>query len=147
MGCRSVVIVAAFETEQHARRFSEDKRLTEHLAQMRPLIESSWRAPTKPIMRWAKSSATSFGGGRAERRDDMAISATIAGFVASIDAAKLPPELVARTRLLVLDLVGNAVRARREAESTPPLIAAAEALGLCAGKARVFADTQGYAPA
>jgi 2-methylcitrate dehydratase PrpD len=47
----------------------------------------------------------------------------------------------------VLDLVGNAVRARREAESTPPLIAAAEALGLCAGKARVFADTQGYAPA
>jgi 2-methylcitrate dehydratase PrpD len=77
----------------------------------------------------------------------MSVSANLASFAASIDPAKLPPELVARTRLLVLDLVGNGVRARLEAESTPPLLAAVAALGLGAGKARVFADPQGYAPA
>lgn len=77
----------------------------------------------------------------------MDISAQLATFAAKLDLAALPPEVVARTRLLVLDLIGNAVRARQASESTPALLAAVEALGLANGPARVFADMRGYAPA
>jgi 2-methylcitrate dehydratase PrpD len=77
----------------------------------------------------------------------MDISARLAAYAANLDIAVLPPDVVARTRLLVLDLIGNAVRARRDSESTPALLAAVEALGLANGQARVFADPHGYAPA
>ncbi len=77
----------------------------------------------------------------------MAITPQLSDFVAACSTDTLPPAVVARTRLLVLDLVGNAVRARHDAESTPALIAAVGALGLADGSARVFADERGYAPA
>ena len=35
---------------------------------------------------------------------------------------RLPPEVVTRARFLVLDLVGNIVRARHDAESTPSFL-------------------------
>jgi hypothetical protein len=38
---RSIVLVAAFETQEHARRFREDKGLVEHIVGMQPLIESA----------------------------------------------------------------------------------------------------------
>lgn len=76
----------------------------------------------------------------------MAITSELAAFVARTDIATLPPEIVGRTRLLVLDIVGNAVRARHDAESTPALLAAVAALGLADGSAHVFADERGYAP-
>ena len=75
------------------------------------------------------------------------ITTGLARFVAGSTFAALPPAVVARTRLLVLDLVGNAVRARYDAESTPALLQAVAALGLAQGTARVFADAAGYAPA
>ena len=77
----------------------------------------------------------------------MTITADLSSFVSSCTAASLPPEVVRRTSLLVLDLAGNAIRARHDAESTPALLAAVSALGLAVGPARVFADPAGYAPA
>ncbi|WP_120008712.1 MmgE/PrpD family protein [Teichococcus vastitatis] len=71
----------------------------------------------------------------------------LSGFAAGVALADLPPEVVARTRLLVLDLAGNAVRARHDAESTPALLAAVRALGLDRGDSRVFGDGATYAPA
>ena len=53
-----------------------------------------------------------------------AVTAELAAYCASLDFATLPPEVVERARFLVLDLVGNIVRARHDAESTPSLLAA-----------------------
>ena len=77
----------------------------------------------------------------------MPITADLAAFVSRLSPGDLPPEVVARTRLLTLDLVGNAVRARHDSESTPALLAAVSALGLRHGDSRVFADPDGYSPA
>ncbi len=77
----------------------------------------------------------------------MTTTSDLSRFVAGLTRDALPPAVVKRTRLLVLDLVGNAVRARHDAESTPALLNAVAALGLAQGSARVFADDRGYAPA
>ena len=77
----------------------------------------------------------------------MTVTEDLSTFVAGCRVEALPSDIVARTKLLVLDLVGNAVRARHDAESTPALLAAVQALGLGNGAARVFADPSGYAPA
>ena len=77
----------------------------------------------------------------------MAVTSELAGFAARIDYANLPVEVAARVRLLVLDLLGNIVRARHDAESTPSLLAAARTLGLAAGNNVVFGDTARYTPA
>ena len=77
----------------------------------------------------------------------MTVTEDLSTFVAGCRVEALPSDIVARTKLLVLDLVGNAVRARHDAESTPALLAAVQALGLGNGSARVFADPSGYAPA
>jgi 2-methylcitrate dehydratase PrpD len=78
---------------------------------------------------------------------EMGITAELAAFAARIDAGRLPSEVMARTRLLVLDLLGNIVRARHDAESTPSLLAAARALGVAAGNNTVFGDAARYTPA
>ncbi|MEN0072900.1 MAG: MmgE/PrpD family protein [Paracraurococcus sp.] len=76
-----------------------------------------------------------------------AITAEIAAYCAKLDFASLPAEVQERTRFLVLDLVGNIVRGRHDAESTPALIAAARALGLAAGGSAVLGDSARYTPA
>ncbi|MBV9735752.1 MAG: MmgE/PrpD family protein [Acidisphaera sp.] len=75
------------------------------------------------------------------------VTETLAGFSAGIRLERLPAEVAARARFLVLDLVGNIVRGRHDAESTPALLAAVRALGLGAGSAGVFGDAARYAPA
>lgn len=77
----------------------------------------------------------------------MSITRELSAFTAGLRLEALPPEVVVRARQLVLDLVGNIVRARQEAESTPALLAAVKALGLDQGTARVFADDATYSPA
>ena len=77
----------------------------------------------------------------------MAITTDLSAFTANIRLDALPQPVVARARLLLLDLAGNIVRARHDAESTPPLLAAARALGLAAGNSAVFGDTARYTPA
>ncbi|ONG48360.1 MmgE/PrpD family protein [Pseudoroseomonas deserti] len=77
----------------------------------------------------------------------MGITQDLSAFASGLRLEALPPEVVARARDLVLDLVGNIVRARHEAESTPALLAAVKALGLDRGDSRVFADRATYSPA
>jgi 2-methylcitrate dehydratase PrpD len=71
----------------------------------------------------------------------------LADFCAGLKAATLPDAVRARTRQLVLDLAGSIVRARHEAESTPALLAAAQALGLANGGSVVLADGARWTPA
>lgn len=77
----------------------------------------------------------------------MGITTDLAAYCAALRLDCLPPEVVARARVLVLDLVGNIVRGRHDAESTPALLAATRALGLAAGNSGVFGDGARYTPA
>ncbi len=77
----------------------------------------------------------------------MGITTQLAEFTAGITLARLPPEVVDRARFLVLDLVGNIVRARHDAESTPSFLAATRAMGMAAGNSGVFGDAARYTPA
>jgi 2-methylcitrate dehydratase PrpD len=75
------------------------------------------------------------------------VTRQIADFAAGITFDALPREVVERTKSLVLDMVGIAVRARHDAESTPALIAAAAKLGLDCGGNVVLGDRRGFRPA
>ncbi len=77
----------------------------------------------------------------------MGITAELSAFTATMQLASLPPEVVTRARFLVLDLVGNIVRARHDAESTASFLAAARAMGMASGNVGVFGDTARYTPA
>jgi 2-methylcitrate dehydratase PrpD len=77
----------------------------------------------------------------------MTITETLSSFTAGITLDRLPPDVVQRARFLVLDLVGNIVRARYDAESTPALLQAVHALGLGSGSSLVFGDPARYGPA
>ena len=75
------------------------------------------------------------------------ITEALADFCATVSISSLPPEVVERTPLLLLDLIGSIVRARAEAAVAPPLLATVAAMGMGNGTARVFGDAAGYAPA
>lgn len=77
----------------------------------------------------------------------MGITTDLARYCSALRLADLPKDVVVRARFLVLDLVGNIVRARHDAESTPALLAATRALGLAAGNSGVFGDNARYTPA
>jgi len=77
----------------------------------------------------------------------MPITDQLADFCAGLTLERLPPAVVERTSLLLLDLLGSIVRARQEAVVTPALVATVEALGLGVGEARVFGDPKAYGPA
>ncbi|MEK9755244.1 MAG: MmgE/PrpD family protein, partial [Rhodospirillaceae bacterium] len=78
------------------------------------------------------------------------ITAKLAKFVAELDYATLPQDVVERTKLLILDTTGIIVRARHDAESTPSLISAVERLGLKGSTSNVncsvLGDDGAYAP-
>ncbi len=77
----------------------------------------------------------------------MKITDTLAAFCADISLASLPAEVIERTPLLMLDLVGSIVRARKEAAVAPALLSTVSAMGLDTGTARVFGDAASYGPA
>src|ERR1700742_2520406 len=77
----------------------------------------------------------------------MGVTAELARFTADLRLDRLPPEVVKRARFLVLDLVGNIVRARHDAESTASFLAATRAMGLANGSCGVFGDAARYTPA
>lgn len=77
----------------------------------------------------------------------MGVTADLAKFTADIRLDKLPPDVVTRARFLLLDLVGNIVRARWDAESTASFLAAVRALGMSQGNSGVFGDAAKYSPA
>lgn len=69
------------------------------------------------------------------------ITGQLAEFTASLSLDRIDPAIVARAKLLLLDTIGIAVRARHDAESTPALLRATGALGLMAGNATLIGDT------
>ena len=77
----------------------------------------------------------------------MSITSDLASFAAQVSLDSLPSKVIARIRLLVLDLAGIAVRARHDAESTPALLAAAHALGFTKGQNHIFGDSAQFSPA
>ncbi len=76
----------------------------------------------------------------------MGITQQLAEFSAGITLDKLPRDVVDRARFLVLDLVGNIVRARHDAESTASFLGAARAMGMAGGNFGVFGDNARYTP-
>ena len=77
----------------------------------------------------------------------IAITRDIARFVTETSYETLPPDVRERAKALVLDLIGIALRARHDAESTPPMIAAVGLIGLDGGNCTVIGDGDGYSPA
>lgn len=76
------------------------------------------------------------------------ITETLAAFVADLKWNDLPPDVPARARSLAIDLIGSAVRAGSEADSTPSILAMLERLGLDAeGQSVVFGTRKRYTPA
>ncbi|MGJ4951035.1 MmgE/PrpD family protein [Bradyrhizobium sp. HKCCYLS20291] len=75
-------------------------------------------------------------------------TATLAGYVAELKFDDIPPEVLDRAKVLTLDFLGSAIRARREAESTPSVVNMLAALKLDAtGEATVFGDSRTWTPA
>jgi 2-methylcitrate dehydratase PrpD len=75
-------------------------------------------------------------------------TATLAGYVAALKFDDIPPEVLERAKVLTLDFLGSAIRARREAESTPSMLKMLAALKLDAsGEATVFGDGRTWTPA
>ncbi|HSB49100.1 MAG TPA: MmgE/PrpD family protein [Burkholderiales bacterium] len=75
----------------------------------------------------------------------IAVTRELAEFAARASYDTLPAEVRERVKALVLDLVGIALRARNEAESTAPMVAAVRRLGLADGPCTVIGDATGYA--
>ena len=46
-------------------------------------------------------------------------TATLAAYVANLKFEDIPREVLERAKVLTLDFLGSAIRARRDAESTP----------------------------
>ncbi len=75
-------------------------------------------------------------------------TATLAAYVANLGYDDIPAEVLERAKVLTLDFLGSAIRARSEADSTPSILAMLSALGLDAkGDATVFGDSKTYTPA
>ena len=75
-------------------------------------------------------------------------TATLAAYVADLKYDDIPPEVLDRAKVLTLDFLGSAIRARREAESTPSVVKMLAALKLdSAGEATVFGDSRTWTPA
>src|ERR1700730_9679739 len=75
-------------------------------------------------------------------------TATLAAYVAELKIADIPREVLERAKVLTLDFLGSAIRARRDAESTPSLLGMLEALALDGkGQSTVFGDGKTWTPA
>src|SRR3954465_971464 len=75
-------------------------------------------------------------------------TATLAGWVADLEFDDIPSDVLERAKILTLDFLGSAIRARRDAESTPSLLKMLESLALDGkGEATVFGDSRTWTPA
>ncbi|MDR3468049.1 MAG: MmgE/PrpD family protein [Xanthobacteraceae bacterium] len=75
-------------------------------------------------------------------------TARLAAYVEQLKFDDIPADVVARAKMLTLDFLGSAVRARREADSTPSLLAMLKTLGLDGGgDVAVVGDSRTYSPA
>ena len=69
-----------------------------------------------------------------------------AEFCEQLKYENLSPEVIKRTKLLILDTVGIIIRARHDAESTSSLVSAIEKLEMSNGSCQVFSDKKTYSP-
>ena len=69
----------------------------------------------------------------------------LAAFAAGIDYESLPATVTERTKALLLDLTGIALRARFDADSTPSLLSTVRRLGLGNGHCRVIGERDKFA--
>ena len=69
-----------------------------------------------------------------------------AEFCQQLTYEDLPPEVIKRTKLLILDTVGIIIRARHDAESTSSLVSAINKLEMSNGSCQVFSDEKNYSP-
>ncbi len=75
-------------------------------------------------------------------------TATLAAYVANLKFDDIPDEVLARAKVLTLDFLGSAIRARRDAESTASLLKMLETLALDGkGESTVFGDAKTWTPA
>lgn len=75
-------------------------------------------------------------------------TATLAAYVANLNYQDIPAEVLERAKVLTLDFLGSAIRARSEAESTPSLLKMLETLSLdTKGCSTVFGDAKTWTPA
>ena len=75
-------------------------------------------------------------------------TAKLAAYVAGLTYDAIPREVLERAKHLTLDFLGSAVRARREAESTPSLLGMLKTLGLDHnGDSTVVGDSKTWTPA
>ncbi len=75
-------------------------------------------------------------------------TAKLAAYVAGLTYDAIPREVLERAKHLTLDFLGSAVRARREAESTPSLLGMLKTLALDGdGQATVVGDSKTWTPA
>jgi len=75
-------------------------------------------------------------------------TATLAAYVADLRYQDIPEAVRERAKALTLDFLGSAIRARRDAESTPSLLKTLQALALDGrGEATVFGDAGTWSPA
>ena len=74
------------------------------------------------------------------------ITRRVAEFAATIDGALLDPDVIERTRMLLMDQVGIAIRGRNDAGLSTPMAAALRRLGLGSGNASVIGDAASYSP-
>jgi 2-methylcitrate dehydratase PrpD len=75
-----------------------------------------------------------------------AVTRKLSEFTAGLRFDNLPDEVVERTRLLIMDHVGIALRARHAAALNDAMSAALAKLGMGAGAGSVIGDEKGYAP-
>lgn len=76
----------------------------------------------------------------------IAVTRELSEFTAGLRFDKLPPEVVERTRLLAMDHVGIALRARHAAALNDAMATTLGRLGLGSGTGSVIGDEKGYAP-
>ena len=69
-----------------------------------------------------------------------------AEFCEQLKYEDLSPEVIKRTKLLILDTVGIIIRARHDAESTSSLVSAIDKLEMSNGSCQVFSDKKTYSP-
>lgn len=75
-------------------------------------------------------------------------TARLAGYVAGLESGDIPPQVLQRAKMLTLDFLGSAIRARRDAESTPSLFKMLQSLSLDGeGPSTVFGDFGPLTPA
>jgi len=74
------------------------------------------------------------------------VTRILAEFAADLSYGDLPEDVRDRAKTLILDVAGNIIRARHDAESTPALLRAIALMGLGQGNATVLGDARTYSP-